>query len=53
MVTQFLMAVPMVILYGFSILIADYVSKSTNEEDINENNEDKNNNKEQEKEDIK
>jgi sec-independent protein translocase protein TatC len=53
MVTQFLMAVPMVILYGFSILIADYVSKSTNEEDINENDEDKNNNEEQEKEDIK
>ena len=36
MVTQFLMAVPMVILYGFSILIADYFEdKETNNESTN------------------
>ena len=42
MVTQFLMAVPMIILYGFSILIADYVSNESKkeEEDKEEDNED-------------
>lgn len=41
MVTQFLMAVPMVILYGFSILIADYFGDNpSQDEDIEEDDED-------------
>ena len=45
MVTQFLMAIPMVILYGFSILIADYVgeNKKNDEEDLEEEEEGKEN----------
>jgi len=31
MITQFLMAIPMIILYGFSILIADYFNKEKDE----------------------
>lgn len=36
MVTQFLMAVPMVILYGFSILIADYFGSKAEKEELQE-----------------
>ena len=39
MVTQFLMAIPMVILYGFSILIADYVGQKKEDEEDTEDEE--------------
>lgn len=48
MVTQFLMAIPMVILYGFSILIADYVGKKKEDEEEAEDTEEETKEEEEE-----